>query len=111
MATHSGTLCPVWPARLTAMGVRAAMVPTLVPTQTEMRQEAKNRPPITRLWGSRESDRLTMASMAPMALAAPVNAPASTNIHTIISSPGRRAPSVSRANRSSHGLCRRMRTA
>ena len=80
-ATSMGTEAPVWSATPAAMGVRATMVPTLVPMESEMKHAARNRP-ASIIWpGSSESVRFTVASMAPITLAEWAKAPASTKIH------------------------------
>ena len=63
-----------------AMGVRATMVPTLVPTLSEMKHEAMNKPASSICGGRRRSDRFTVASMAPIDLAVAAKAPARMKI-------------------------------
>ena len=68
---------------LTATGVSATIVPTLVPIEREMKQAAMKMPASSRLSGSICKVRFTVASMAPICLALWANAPARMNIHTI----------------------------
>ena len=51
------------------MGVRATMVPTLVPMEREIKQEAIKSPARIMLPGNSERVRATVASMLPIALA------------------------------------------
>ena len=81
MAVSNATLEPVEWAMPTAIGVRAAMVPTLVPTLRDMKHAARNSPPSSILAGSMDRVRLTVASMLPISFADFANAPASTKIH------------------------------
>ena len=74
---------PVCEATPAAIGVRATMVPTLVPMLNEMKQAARNSPGNSICEGRRASVRLTVASIDPMILAELAKAPASTNIHII----------------------------
>ena len=82
-AVINGMLVPVCSATPAAIGVSATMVPTLVPTLTEMKQAARNSPANNMLLGKSVSDRLTVASMAPITLAVLAKAPARMNIHII----------------------------
>ena len=75
----------ILPAKSAAIGTSAAIVPTLVPMDMEMKHAAMNRPAYMRLPGSSLSVRFTVASMAPICLAVAANAPAMMNIHIIIS--------------------------
>ena len=81
IAVSNATLEPVELAIPAAMGVRAAMVPTLVPTLRDMKQAARNNPASSILAGSMDRARFTVASMHPISFADFANAPASTNIH------------------------------
>ena len=83
-ATTKGSELPVEVATPAAMGVRATMVPTLVPMLMEMKQAARKSPGSSRLPGRTDSVRLTVASMLPISLAELAKAPASTNIQSII---------------------------
>ena len=74
---------PVFSASPMATGVSATMVPTLVPIDKEMKQEARKMPANKRLSGRIWSVRFTVASMAPICLALCAKAPARMNIHTI----------------------------
>ena len=76
---------PVFCASPTATGASAAMVPTLVPIDSEMKHEATKMPASSRFDGRTDSVRFTMESMAPMSFALCANAPAMMNIHTISS--------------------------
>ena len=76
-------LVPVCSATPAAMGVRATMVPTLVPTEMEMKQAARNKPANSMFPGRSINERLTVASMAPMILAEWAKAPAKMNIQII----------------------------
>ena len=74
---------PVWADRPAATGVRATIVPTEVPTETEITQAARKIPAASTLPGKMESVKLTVASTAPIALAVCANAPAKIKIITI----------------------------
>ena len=82
-ATIKGRAISVFSASPTATGVRATIVPTLVPMDREMKQAAINIPASNRLSGRICSVRLTVASMAPICLALCAKAPARMNIHII----------------------------
>ena len=82
-ATIKGVLEPVEAARPVAMGERATMVPTLVPMEREMKQEATKRPAKSMLPGRRERVSCTVASTLPISLAEWAKAPASTKIHNM----------------------------
>ena len=84
-AVINAGLLPVSAARAPATGTRAAIVPTLVPMDIEMKQAAMNIPANRRLGGRTLRVRSTVASMAPISLAVSANAPARTNIHIISS--------------------------
>ena len=79
-----GTLEPVEWARPAAIGVRATIVPTLVPMARDMKQAAINNPAIIILSGIRLKVRLTVASIHPASLAELAKAPARTNMQSII---------------------------
>ena len=81
MAVNKATSEPVEWAMPTAIGVRAAIVPTLVPTLRDMKHAARNNPASSILAGSAYSVRFTVASMHPISFADFAKAPASTNIH------------------------------
>ena len=66
-----------------AMGMSATMVPTLVPTESEIKHDARNSPTSSTLPGSADNVRFTVASTHPMPLADAAKAPASTKIHSI----------------------------
>ena len=83
-ATTKGNDVPVEVATPAAIGVRATIVPTLVPMLIEMKQAARKSPANSMLSGRMDSVRLTVASILPISLAELANAPASTNIHSII---------------------------
>ena len=68
-AVSSGTLEPVELATPAAMGVRATMVPTLVPTDMDTKHAARKRPARIILPGRIESVRFTVASMLPITFA------------------------------------------
>ena len=82
-AVSIGTLIPVDCATPAAIGVRATIVPTLVPTDTDTKQAAKNRPAKIILPGRTDKVRFTVASILPITFAVLAKAPASTNIHSI----------------------------
>ena len=73
---------PVFAAMPAATGVSAAIVPTEVPTASDIKHEAMKIPASSKSPGSIDSVMLTVASIAPVAFAACANAPASTKIHT-----------------------------
>ena len=82
-----------------AMGTSATMVPTLVPTDIEMKQAVKKSPAKSIEPGITRRVRFTVASMAPMSCAVCANAPASMNIQTIRRMRGLPAPSEKRSMR------------
>ena len=84
IATTKGSELPVEMAIPAEIGVSATIVPTLVPILIEMKQAARKSPGSSMLSGRTERVRLTVASILPMSLAELANAPASTNIHSII---------------------------
>ena len=100
-ATRRGVARPVRPAISAAMGTRATIVPTEVPTQRETRQAAANSPASRYSKGNQRSVRSTVADTAPMACALLAKAPASTNIHTMRSRSALPAPREKAATRSS----------
>ena len=65
----NGRAISVFSASPTATGVRATIVPTLVPMDREMKQAAINIPANSRLSGRICRVRLTVASIAPICLA------------------------------------------
>ena len=82
-ATINGTLVPVEWASPAAIGVRATIVPTLVPMESEMKQAAMKRPGIIMLTGRTLNVKLTVSSIHPAVLAEFAKAPAIMNIHAI----------------------------
>ena len=74
---------PVFSARPVATGVRATIVPTLVPIEREMKQEAIKMPANNKLSGRMCKVRFTVASMAPISLALCAKAPARIKIQII----------------------------
>ncbi len=91
-ATIMAAGSPVCPASPAATGVRATMVPTEVPIDSEMKQVARKIPAGRNRAGMRRIVRSTAASIAPMALADWANAPARTKIHIMTRIPGLAAP-------------------
>ena len=83
IAVMKGMLSPVEWAIPAAIGVRATIVPTLVPIDKEIKQAARNRPARSILSGNTERVRLTVASILPISFAELANAPAKTKIHSI----------------------------
>ena len=83
IAVIRATSVPVSIAIPAAIGVSAAMVPTLVPMDMEMKQAARKSPAKIICGGKSESVRLTVASILPIALAELAKAPASTKIQII----------------------------
>ena len=83
MAVIRATSVPVSVATPAAIGTRAAIVPTLVPMDREMKHAARNRPAKIICAGIRLSVRFTVASMLPIILAECAKAPASTKIQII----------------------------
>ena len=82
-ATIRGREIPVCWASPVATGTKATMVPTEVPTDRETRQEAMNIPASNIFPGISDRVSPTVASTAPISLAADANEPANTNIHII----------------------------
>ena len=66
-----------------ATGTRATIVPTDVPIDSEMKQDARKTPASSRLSGSSISVKFTVASIAPMAFADWAKAPARMKIQSI----------------------------
>ncbi len=83
-AVMKGMLTSVFDAIPTATGTNATIVPTDVPIDNEMKHDARKIPASRRLSGNKCKVRLTVASMAPMALDDCQNAPAMMKIHIII---------------------------
>ena len=83
IATMKGNATPVFSAIPTATGVRATIVPTDVPMDSDMKQAARKIPANKRLSGNMVRVRFTVASIAPIAFADCAKAPAKMNIHII----------------------------
>ena len=83
MATIYGRSMPGFSANPMATGVRATIVPTLVPMESEMKHAAIKIPASSRLSGRILRVRFTVASIAPICLALWAKAPARMNIHII----------------------------
>ena len=83
MATMKGVSTAVCEAMPIATGVRATIVPTDVPMESEMKQAAINIPASSRLSGRTDRARFTVASTAPTAFAVCANAPARMKIQTM----------------------------
>ena len=94
-----------------ATGVSATIVPTEVPTASEMKQPARNNPPSNRFPGRMRSVRPTVASIAPVASADRANAPASTKIQIINMIFLCAAPAENRSTRSDSFMPRVISTA
>ena len=86
-------------------------VPTLVPMEREMKQEARKSPGSRREEGRSERMRLTVASIAPILLAPVAKAPARTKIQIIKRMLGSDAPCEYWRIRSSSLIPRVMATA
>ncbi len=108
VATIIGRLAPVSAAIPAATGVRATVVPTDVPMASEMKHDARNSPGSSILSGIMRRVKFTVASIAPMLLAAPANAPARMKIHIISIIVWLPAPAENSFIRSSRVLCRVM---
>ena len=67
-----------------AMGASAAMVPTEVPIEIEMKHAIRNSPGNTMPVGRIDNAKLTVLSTPPADFTAPVNAPANTNTRHMI---------------------------
>ena len=76
-----------------AIGTRATIVPTLVPTDIDMKQAVKKSPAKSIEPGITRRVRFTVASIAPISFAVCANAPARMNIQTISKIRGLPAPS------------------
>ena len=83
-ATHSGREKPVDWLTPAAMGARAAMVPTEVPMDSEMKQAIRNMPHTASLAGMKDRNRYTVESAPPAALIVPEKMPASRKIRHIV---------------------------
>ena len=94
-----------------ATGASATMVPTEVPTEREMKQDAMKTLASSRLSGRRRSVSCTVASIAPISLADWANAPASTKIQIIIRIFRLATPEENRSTRSAMLFPRVMSTA
>ena len=66
-----------------AIGIKATIVPTLVPMQSDTTQAEMNNPATRKLAGKSCKVRFTLASTAPIDFADEAKAPAKTNIHTM----------------------------
>ena len=82
-AVIRATDVPVCVATPAAMGVSATMVPTLVPTLSDMKHAARNSPASSISPGNSVNARLTVASIDPITFAECAKAPAKMNIHII----------------------------
>ena len=82
--TTSATSIPVACATPSPTGVKAVIVPTDVPIETEINPAIMNSPTTTKWGGSNDKLNCTVASTPPIALATPENAPANKKIMTII---------------------------
>ena len=78
-----GWLSPVWAAIPFAMGTRATIVPTLVPMASDTKHDVRKSPASRALAGTMLRVKFTVASMEPISLAEPANAPAIRKIHTM----------------------------
>ena len=83
MATTNGTESSDSLAIPKAIGVSAAIVPTDVPIDKDMKQAATKMPGRRKDDGRSLSVRFTVASTAPMDFALLANAPARMNIHSM----------------------------
>lgn len=83
MPPYRAALISVLVAIPTATGARATIVPTEVPTEREIKQDAMNMPANKRLSGNTCNVRFTVASIAPIDFADWAKAPASINIQII----------------------------
>ena len=100
-AISKGRFCPVFSAMPQAIGVNAAMVPTLVPILRETKQEAINNPQSIIFMGIKLRVIVTVASMAPICLAVDANAPARIKINTMVMISSFAAPLAKTAKRDS----------
>ena len=103
-AAMYGISIPVFSASPMATGVKATIVPTLVPMDREMKHAATKIPASNKLSGRMCKVRLTVASMAPICLALSANAPARMNIHIICKMSLCAAPLEKCCIRSSNGI-------
>ena len=108
MPTIMAALLPVCVAMLPAMGARAAIVPTLVPVASEMKQAARKRLLIIKSGGTIFNANCIVASMAPICFAVAAKAPAKMKIHNICITLGEAAPAVSCSKRWAMGIPRMM---
>ena len=83
IAVMNGAEMPVSAAIPVATGTRATIVPTLVPTAIDMKQDARKSPANSSLPGSNCRVMFTVASIAPISFAVVANAPARMNIQII----------------------------
>ena len=74
---------PVCWATPTAIGTKAAIVPTLVPIAMDTKQAARNMPASSICGGRRKRVRLTVASILPIVLAEQAKEPARIKIQII----------------------------
>gem|GEM_PF-6555270 len=74
---------PSGPANAMAMGATAAIVPQLVPTASEIRDETRKSPATMKLSGIATRAKMTAESTAPLALATAAKAPARMKIRHI----------------------------
>ena len=83
IATMRFIFTPVVCAKPIAIGVRATIVPTLVPIDKLIKQVEINNPARIILSGNTDSMKFTVASTHPISFAVLANAPANMNIHII----------------------------
>ena len=83
IAVMNGVDMPVSAAIPVATGTSATIVPTLVPTAIDMKQEARKSPAKRSFPGSSCRVMFTVASIAPISLAVVAKAPARMKIHII----------------------------
>ena len=81
---HSAPASSVLSATPQAMGASAAMVPTDVPIEMEMKHAIRNKPGNTMPVGKMDSAKFTVLSTPPADCTEPVKAPASTNTRHMI---------------------------
>ena len=98
-ATIKGRLIPVSLAIPQAIGVRAAMVPTLVPILSDTKHDAMNIPHSIIFMGTKLRVRFTVASIAPICLAVAAKAPARMKMRIIVMISSFAAPLASTAKR------------
>src|SRR5574344_1759302 len=92
MAVSKGIAVSVSSAIPAAIGVRATIVPTLVPMLREIKQAAIKSPANNICGGSSERAKFTVASILPISFAAFAKAPARMNIHIMSISCSEDAP-------------------